>query len=257
MTVLVDEADEEGALARSPGDAPEIDGLVHHPERRTPRTRRIRPRAHHRLRRARPLRRALSAGRQHRPVGGATPLHDGQAVVINLSRLRRIREIDPANNTITVEAGCTAGRGAGRRGGRRPPVPALPGGRGQLRDRRQPVHQRRRRAGAALRQHARADAGPGSRAARRPHLARPARPAQGQHRLRPQAPLHRRRGHAGHHHRRRAEALSAPAPVRPPRPGSPCPIRPPRSNCSRACAAPAASASPASRSSPARRWNWC
>lgn len=28
MTVLVDEIDEEGALARSPGDAPEIDGLV-------------------------------------------------------------------------------------------------------------------------------------------------------------------------------------------------------------------------------------
>ena len=28
MTVLVDEVDEEGALARSPGDAPEIDGLV-------------------------------------------------------------------------------------------------------------------------------------------------------------------------------------------------------------------------------------
>jgi len=28
MTVLVDEVDEEGALARSPGDAPEVDGLV-------------------------------------------------------------------------------------------------------------------------------------------------------------------------------------------------------------------------------------
>ena len=32
MTVLVDEVDEEGALARSPGDAPEIDGLVIIPE---------------------------------------------------------------------------------------------------------------------------------------------------------------------------------------------------------------------------------
>ncbi|HNO64176.1 MAG TPA: 30S ribosomal protein S12 methylthiotransferase RimO [Thauera aminoaromatica] len=32
MTVLVDEVDEEGALARSPGDAPEIDGLVVIPE---------------------------------------------------------------------------------------------------------------------------------------------------------------------------------------------------------------------------------
>ena len=32
MTVLVDDIDEEGALARSPGDAPEIDGLVVIPE---------------------------------------------------------------------------------------------------------------------------------------------------------------------------------------------------------------------------------
>jgi ribosomal protein S12 methylthiotransferase len=32
VTVLVDEVDEEGALARSPGDAPEIDGLVVIPE---------------------------------------------------------------------------------------------------------------------------------------------------------------------------------------------------------------------------------
>jgi ribosomal protein S12 methylthiotransferase len=32
MTVLVDEVDEEGALARSPGDAPDIDGLVVIPE---------------------------------------------------------------------------------------------------------------------------------------------------------------------------------------------------------------------------------
>jgi ribosomal protein S12 methylthiotransferase len=29
MTVLVDDIDEEGAVARSKGDAPEIDGLVY------------------------------------------------------------------------------------------------------------------------------------------------------------------------------------------------------------------------------------
>jgi ribosomal protein S12 methylthiotransferase len=29
MQVLIDEVDEEGAVARSPGDAPEIDGLVY------------------------------------------------------------------------------------------------------------------------------------------------------------------------------------------------------------------------------------
>jgi FAD/FMN-containing dehydrogenase len=36
--------------------------------------------------------------------GGATPI--GGEVVLNLSRLNRIRSIDPDNNSITVEAGC-------------------------------------------------------------------------------------------------------------------------------------------------------
>ena len=48
-----------------------------------------------------------------------------------------------------------AGGAAGRRR-RRPAVPAEPGRRGQLHDRRQPGHQRRRHPGAALRQCARA-----------------------------------------------------------------------------------------------------
>ena len=39
-------------------------------------------------------------------VGGATPRHDGDEVVINLSRMKRIRGIDTANNTLTAEAGC-------------------------------------------------------------------------------------------------------------------------------------------------------
>ncbi len=38
--------------------------------------------------------------------GGATPHHGGEEVVINLSRMRRIRAIDRDNNTITAEAGC-------------------------------------------------------------------------------------------------------------------------------------------------------
>jgi FAD/FMN-containing dehydrogenase len=37
--------------------------------------------------------------------GGATPLGDGAAIVINLSRLRQIRHVDAANNAITVDAG--------------------------------------------------------------------------------------------------------------------------------------------------------
>lgn len=39
--------------------------------------------------------------------GGATPLREGRSVVINLSRMRRVREVDAANNALVVEAGCT------------------------------------------------------------------------------------------------------------------------------------------------------
>lgn len=38
--------------------------------------------------------------------GAATPAPDGRSVVISLSRLARVRAVDPTNNTITVEAGC-------------------------------------------------------------------------------------------------------------------------------------------------------
>ncbi|TDR94767.1 FAD-binding oxidoreductase [Enterovirga rhinocerotis] len=39
-------------------------------------------------------------------VGGAIPSKDGRAVLINVSRMDRIRETDIANNSVTVEAGC-------------------------------------------------------------------------------------------------------------------------------------------------------
>ena len=39
-------------------------------------------------------------------VGGATPDESGQALLINLSRMNRILDIDPAGHTMTVEAGC-------------------------------------------------------------------------------------------------------------------------------------------------------
>ncbi len=38
--------------------------------------------------------------------GGATPDGSGAQVVLSLSRLNRVRSIDPLNNTVTVEAGC-------------------------------------------------------------------------------------------------------------------------------------------------------
>lgn len=40
-------------------------------------------------------------------VGGGVPRESGHEVVISLSRLNRVRAVDPDNNTITVEAGCT------------------------------------------------------------------------------------------------------------------------------------------------------
>lgn len=38
--------------------------------------------------------------------GGSVPSDDGRGVVLSLERLNRIREVNPANNSITVEAGC-------------------------------------------------------------------------------------------------------------------------------------------------------
>ncbi|MBK1670009.1 hydroxyacid dehydrogenase [Rhodovibrio sodomensis] len=39
-------------------------------------------------------------------VGGSTPDLDGRAVILSSERLTRIRDVDPLNNTMTVEAGC-------------------------------------------------------------------------------------------------------------------------------------------------------
>ncbi len=39
-------------------------------------------------------------------VGGATPSESGDAIVLSLKRMKRVREIDAINGTITVEAGC-------------------------------------------------------------------------------------------------------------------------------------------------------
>ena len=38
--------------------------------------------------------------------GGATPDASGTQIVLNLSRMNRVRAIDARNNTMTVEAGC-------------------------------------------------------------------------------------------------------------------------------------------------------
>ncbi|SDV48977.1 FAD-binding oxidoreductase [Chitinasiproducens palmae] len=40
-------------------------------------------------------------------VGGATPSEAGDAILLSLARMVRVREVDTRNDTITVEAGCT------------------------------------------------------------------------------------------------------------------------------------------------------
>jgi len=39
-------------------------------------------------------------------VAGGIPFENGGAIIVNLSRMNRIRALDPLNDTITVEAGC-------------------------------------------------------------------------------------------------------------------------------------------------------
>ncbi len=40
-------------------------------------------------------------------VGGQIPFATGHEIVLNLSRMNRVRAVDPANNTMTIEAGAT------------------------------------------------------------------------------------------------------------------------------------------------------
>ena len=183
----------------------------------------------------------------------ARPRRAGTQVVVNLSRMNRVRDVDPANNTMTVEAGCVlatlqetadeadrlfplslGAEGSCEIGGN---LSTNAGGTGVLRY----GNTRELVLGLEV-------VLPDGRV-----WDGPARAAQGQHRLRPEAALHRRRRHARHHHRRGAEALPEAALAgdrlrrggRPAR-GADAPRVPPR----RAWA----SASPASSSSRASAW---
>ena len=106
-------------------------------------------------------------------------------------------------------------RDPGRRteggGGGRPAVPALARRRGDGADRRQSVDQCGRHRRAALRQCARPRARARGGAARRAGVGRAVGTPQGQYRLRPETPVHRRGGDARHHHRGGAKAVSPPA----------------------------------------------
>ena len=137
----------------------------------------------------------------------ARPRINGE-VVVSMRRLDKIREIDPASNTMTCEAGvvlqiaqaarrprstaCSRCRSARKEAAPSaaisPPMPAA----------RLPGVWRGARDGARA----------GSGAGRRPDPERAVEAEEGQHRLRSAQPLHRRRGHARHHHRGDAETVS-------------------------------------------------
>ena len=85
--------------------------------------------------------------------GGATPDASGSAVVLSTARLNRVGAGYRQRHHHRRGRLRAAGRpGRGGRGG--PAVSAQSRGRGQLHHRRQPGHERRRHAGAALRQYA-------------------------------------------------------------------------------------------------------
>ena len=160
-----------------------------------------------------------AAGRQHRAVRRRDRRDAaGDEVVLSLARMNRVRAVDADNATITVEAGVHA-----RRACRTPRAAAgmhFPlslasegsctiggnlstnaGGTAVLR------YGNTRELVLGL-EVVLADGSV---------LDRAARPAQGQHRLRPEAAVHRRGRHARHHHRGGAEAVPGAAHARSPR----------------------------------------
>ncbi len=139
-------------------------------------------------------------------VGGQTP-HHGE-VVVSLRRLDKIREIDPASNTMTCEAGVVLQIAQAARQRGRSAVPAVARRRGQLHHRRQSLHQCRRHGSAGLWRRARDGARAGSRARRRADTERAVEAEKRQHRLRPAQSLHRRGRYARHHHGGDAETVS-------------------------------------------------
>ena len=155
--------------------------------------------------------RRRAAGRQYRSRRRADPVRCTAEIVLSVARLKRVRAVDAAGYTHDGRGRPDAGRGAGRR--RRRPAACFRSA-------------CRRRAAAASAATSRTNAGgvgvlaygnaraagarPRGGAGRRARLGRPQGAEEGQHRLRPEGPVHRLGGHARHHHRRRAEAVPAP-----------------------------------------------
>ena len=130
--------------------------------------------------------------------GHVTPVRGG--ITLDLSRMTRIIDVSQPDMDCRVEAGVTRDQlnDASAR-----PGAVLPG-----RSRHRAVHHRRhvrdarlRHQRGALRHDPRERAGPDRGAGRRPADPHRRARAQVRHRLRPDAAVHRLRGHAGRHHR--------------------------------------------------------
>ena len=141
--------------------------------------------------------------------GGATPDESGTQIVLALRRLNRIRQLDAANYSMIVEAGCTLAEAQAAAGAQGSAVPLESGIGGHGANRRQLVDQCGRHRGDSLWDDARSGARPRSRVGGRAGHVRTQEPAQGQHRLRRQIPVHRSRRNPRRHYGRILEAVSA------------------------------------------------
>ena len=165
-------------------------------------------------------------------VGGGVPPEDRDNIVLALGRMNRIRAIDPVNFTMTVEAGCILAHLHEAAAAVDRLFPLSLGAEGSC----QIGGNLSTNAGgiAVLRYGNTRELTLGVEVgiARWAGLGRAARSAQGQYRLRSEAIVHRRRGHARHHHRGDDQTVSQAARDRDrvyrPRPHRGCdgPVRP-------------------------------
>ncbi len=141
--------------------------------------------------------------------GAATPDESGSQVVVSMRRLNRVRQLDAANYSMIVEAGCTlaAAQNAARDVDRLFPLSLELGG--YCADRRQSLHQCRRHRGSALWNDARSGAGTRGGAGGRARPQGTQESAQGQYWIRREIVVCGRRGNLGAHHGSFPEALPA------------------------------------------------
>ena len=139
-------------------------------------------------------------------VGGQTP-HHGE-VVVSMRRLDKIREIDPASNTMTCEAGVVLQIAQARAAEVDRLFPLSLGAEGSCTIGGNLSTNAGGTAALGLWRGARDGARARGRAGGRPDPERTVEAEEGQHRLRSAQPLHRRRRHARHHHRGDAKTVS-------------------------------------------------